>query len=412
MFTKFTRIRHHRPGDFATRMPLVILFIGLCLSCRPPDGALAGTIEGMVFSEFGPAKDATVFAYPNSEDLAVGREFRKSEPGSRDGQYSLQLPAGSYYLVARANLEGQRLFSYHGVNPISVSEDYRWLPFLLVPENMVTCQETRGQSRITGRVTYKGQPLSGGVVSVYPWQDGKFRGMGLLTNTLDEKGAFSFGLESGIYAVLARKKQDIKGIGPVRQGDMFCYPSTNPITVAKGASCAIDINCYPRDDLDLFLDDDSTNPQGRRHENRRQASLHDLQPAEAAQKPRELPTTISGQVTGPDGSPRPGLIVTAYPAQGLEFFQMHVVRLITGNMGNTDSEGRYKIELKDEDSKYYIIARERVGEAPERFEFYGLYEGNPNHSVTLDHGADLTGVNLMVDRIMPFSTPDHDREKP
>lgn len=407
------QIRVDRTAVLTGPGPLLALFLALlCLAIRPPTLAWGGTIEGVVFSEIGPAKGGTVFAYLNNEDLAADREFRKSEPGSRDGQYSLQLPPGTYFLVARASLDGSRLFSYHGVNPITVGEDYRWLPFLLVKENLVSCRESPGQSRITGLVSYKGQPLSGGVVSLYPWQEGKFRGMGLLTNTLDENGAFSFGLEPGSYAVIARKKQEIRGIGPVRQGDMFCYPSTNPITVAKGATCAIDINCYPRDELDLFLDDASTNPQGRRHESRRQASLHDLQPAEAAQPSLEKPATISGRVTSPDGRPQPGLVVTAYPAQGLELFQMHVVRLITGNMAHTDSVGRYRIELKDADSKYYLIARERVGEAPDRSEYYGLYEGSPNHSLTLDRGTHLTGVDLVVDRIMPLPRPEHASEKP
>lgn len=409
MFDKFIRIRVQRPGELTAPLLLLALFLVLPV-LAPAAIARAGTVEGVVFSETGPVKAAVVYAYLNNEDLAGGREFRKSEAGERDGQYSLELPPGSYFLVARANLAGKRLFSYHGVNPISVGDDYRWLPFLLVEENPVSCRETPGLSRITGLVTYKGEPLSGGVVSVYPWQDGKFRGMGLLTNTLDEKGRFSFGLEPGSYAVIARKKQDIQGIGPVRQGDMFCYPSTNPITVARGMTCAIDISCYPRDDLDLFLADDSTNPQGRRHESRRQASLHDLKPAEAAQPPLETPASLSGRVTGPDGSPRPGLVVTAYPARGLELFQMHVVRLITGNMAHTDSDGGYRIELKDADNKYYLVARERVGEAPDRSEYYGLYEGTFNHSLTIDRGAERTGVNLLVDRIMPKPRPDHARE--
>lgn len=371
-----------------------------CLAAHPAISQ-GGTIEGIVFSESGPVSEATVFVYRNYEDLASGREFSKSLPGDRKGHYKLQLPVGNYYLIARATQEGRPLFSYHGVNPISVSEDYRWLPFLLVEENETTCRESPGQS-ITGRVTYKKQPVQGGVVSIYPWHDGKFRGMGLLTNTLDENGEFSFVLEPGTYVVVARKKQDIKGIGPVKRGDMFCYPSTNPVTVATGQTCAMDINCYPRDDLELFLNVEASNPQGRRHESRRQASLHDLQPADVPPLPHEVPASISGQVTDPAGKPRPGLIVTAYPAQGVELFQMHVVRLITDNMGQTDGEGRYRIDLKDGKEKYYIVAREKVGEAPGRSEYYGLYEGSYNHAVSVEHGDNLTGINLVVDRIMPL----------
>lgn len=379
----------------------VLSIITFCLFfCLPPT-SLAGTIEGVVFSETGPIRGATVFAYQSYQDLVAGRNFRKSEQMDRDGHYSLTLPAGSYYLLARANLEGRQLFSYHGVNPITVTNEYRWLPFVLVPENKGACEETLGQSHITGQVMYKGQAVSGGVVSVYPWQEGKFRGMGLLTNTLDENGTFSFDLEAGNYVVIARKKQDIKGIGPVKRGDMFCYPSTNPISVANNQSCNTDINCYPRDELELFLNDGAINPQGRRHDDRRQASLHDLQPAEAQIPVINTSATLSGQITDSNGRPRQGMIVTAYPARGLELFQMHALRLITGNMGRTDADGRYKIALKDGDGKYYIVAREKVGEAPDRAEYYGLYEGSPNHSIIIDRGGNLTDINVVVDRIMP-----------
>lgn len=413
MFTSQTFIHLGRPGNSATSGLLGILIIlagGFFLWLANP--ALAGTIEGVVFSETGPAKNATVFAYRSYEDLVADRVFRKSEQGSRDGQYSLNLPPGSYHLLARANLGGRQLFSYHGVNPIAVTEDYRWLPFIVVPENKMVCRETTGQNRITGQVSYKGQAVSGGVVSVYPWQEGKFRGMGLLTNTLDENGSFSFALGSGTYVIIARKKQDIKGIGPVKQGDMFCYPSTNPLTLTNNQSCNTDINCYPRDGLELFLNAEAVNPQGRRHDDRRQASLHDLQPEEVQNQPLVLPSTISGRVTDAAGRPRPGMIVTAYPARGLDLFQMHVLRLITGNMGQTDSDGKYKIELKDDDGKYYLIAREKVGAAPDRSEYFGLYEGSPNHSVSIEPGWNLTGVNLTVDRIMPPQKPDSSRENP
>lgn len=392
--------------------PSVLSTIACCLFFCLPPASLAGTIEGVVFSETGPIRGATVFAYQNYEDLAAGRNFRKSEPIDRDGHYRLTLPAGSYYLLARANLEGRQLFSYHGVNPITVTNEYRWLPFVLVPENKENCAETPGQSRITGQVMYKGLAVSGGVVSVYPWQEGKFRGMGLLTNTLDENGTFSFDLEAGNYVVIARKKQDIKGIGPVKRGDMFCYPSTNPISVANNQSCNTDINCYPRDELDLFLNDGAINPQGRRHDDRRQASLHDLQPAEAQKPATNTPATLSGQISDPNGKPRQGMTVTAYPARGLDLFQMHALRLITGNMGLTDAEGRYKIALKDGDGKYYIVAREKVGEAPDRSEYYGLYEGSPNHSIIIDRGTNLTDINVVVDRIMPTREPDSNLENP
>ncbi|NTV14778.1 MAG: hypothetical protein HGA96_12740 [Desulfobulbaceae bacterium] len=381
---------------------LSLLVMFLCLIACP---TRAGVMEGVAFSEHGPAQGATIFAYSNYENLVNNREFNKSEPGSKAGQYRLQLPPGSYYLVARAKNNDLHLFSYHGVNPITVSDDYRWLPFLLVEETPVACTTTSKQG-LTGRVTYKGKPISGGVVSIYPWQDGKFRGMGLLTNTLDEDGLFSFALEPGKYVVIARKKQDIRGIGPVKQGDMFCYPSANPITVADGQLCSVQINCYPRDNLDFFLADDAVNPQGQKHDTRRQASLFDLQPTETLPQEQAAPTRISGQITDSTGKPRAGLTISAYPSNGLELFQMHIIRLITDNMGYSDHEGRFTIELKN-GGNYYIIAREKVGEAPDRNEYYGLYEGSPNHSITINRGESIRGIDVTVDHIMPISPTEH-----
>jgi len=387
-------------------MRVVSLLLAMLLGIIAEDLAEAGVVEGVVFSEHGPAAEARVFAYSSYEDLVANRVSSKSEPGSKAGQYTLQLKPGTYYLVARAQLENRQFFSYHGVNPINVSDEYRWLPFLLVEESSATCS-TGSKQGLSGQVIYKGQPVSGGVVSVYPWQDGKFRGMGLLTNTLDENGGFTFALESGNYVLIARKKQDIRGMGPVKQGDMFCYPSANPITVAEGQLCTIQINCYPRDNLDLFLNDDAVNPQGRKHDSRRQASLYDLQPAETPAPIVATPTRISGRITDPSGLPRPGLVITAYPANGLDLFQMHIVRLITNDMGRSGIDGRFIIEL-EKGGDYYIVAREKVGEAPDRGELYGLYEGTVNHAVTVIQGENLSGVDVVVDRIMPNLPTDHD----
>jgi len=388
-----------------SQLSLLIHVLAFCLPLLAASLSRAGTIEGVVFSENGPAKDSTVYAYRTYDDLVNDRVFRTSERGEREGQYSITLPAGSFYLVARANIGTRHLFSYHGVNPITITSDYRWLPFLLVPESILVCRESPGISRIRGRALYKNEPVSGGVISVYTPKDGKLRGMGLLTNTLDETGSFTFDLEPGSYTVVARKKQDIKGIGPVKQGDMFCYPSSNPINLTKNTLCDISFNCYPRDDLSFFLAKDAVNPQGRRHESRRLSSLYDLQPEEGQKRP-DLPkaATISGVVTNQDGTPLPGMIVTAYPSNGVGIFQMHILRLITSNMGLTDGNGRYNIDLRDTDPRYYIVAREKLGEAPDRNEHFGLYEGSFNHSVTVNDGEHLNGIDIVTAPLMPERT--------
>jgi hypothetical protein len=52
---------------------------------------------------------------------------------------------------------------------------------------------------------------------------------------------------------------------------------------------------------------------------------------------------------------------------------------------------------------YYLQARRNIGAAPDRLEYYGLYEGNQNHSIRINPGETRSNLNILVTRIMPFS---------
>jgi hypothetical protein len=382
-----------------TSLAIILLMLAPLLSCW--DIALGGTVEGVIFSDHGPVAGSQVFAYPDYQSLVNKKDYIKSSPGEKEGQYKLELPPGSYYLTATGTLAGQRLFSYHGINPITVGDDYRWLPFFLSEEQEPICTKGEGQG-LSGLISYQGVPLDHGVISVYNSQDGKFRGMGLFTNTIGADGLFRFNLEPGRYVVVARQKKTEAGIGPVMQGDLFCYPATNPVTIAEDQLCELAIECYPRDNLEAYLAEDAVNPQGRRHESRRQASLWNIQPETAQTVILGRPTTIAGRVTNLNGQPVADLIVTAYPAMGIDLFQMHILRLITENRARTDSQGQYQIQLPG-GGIYYLQARQKIGEAPDRLEYYGLYEGNQNHAIRINPGETRSNINIPVTRIMPFS---------
>lgn len=362
---------------------------------------MGGTVEGMVFSDQGVVAGSRVFAYPDYQALINKQDYVQSSPGEKAGQYKLDLPPGSYYLTATGELAGQRLFSYHGINPITVGDDYRWLPFFLSAEQQPVCRTGEGQG-LSGLVSYQGAPLDHGVISVYNSQEGKFRGMGLFTNTIGPDGRFRFNLEPGSYVMVARQKQTESGIGPVMQGDLFCYPPTNPIVIGAEQLCELAIECYPRDNLEAYLAEDAINPQSRRHESRRQASLWDIQPEAAQTTILAKPITITGQITNLAGQPVSNLVVTAYPALGIDIFQMHILRLITENRARTDSQGRYQIQLPT-GGLYYLQARQKIGEAPDRLEYYGLYEGNQNHAIRVNPGETRSNINILVTRIMPYS---------
>ena len=381
----------------------IITLIACFLTSLWTGRAFADTlIEGIVFSTKGPIPGAVVHAYPDVESLLNKKNATSSRPGEKPGQFKLSLPPGKYYLVAEGTVDDIDMFSYHGINPISITDQSHWIPFFAVDTPPVRFES--GVTGISGTVYYKGNALAGGRVSVYPLSDKQFRGMGLFTNSLDDAGRFYFDLEPGFYVVVARQRQQNSAMGPLGAKDLFCYPATNPIPVEVKITSDIHINCYPRNDLEGFLDQDALDPRGRKREGRRTASFEDTQinimPQPGVPGPGTGVTSISGRVLDLEGNPQPGLYVAAYPANGNFLFQMHILRLMTTFITKTDADGRFSIIL-DDAGLYYLVAREILGEAPDSLERYGLYEENSNHSIEVSAGEKKDAITMYVDRIMP-----------
>ncbi len=366
-----------------------------------PASSCASVIEGIIFSRQGPVQGAEVHVFHDFPTGAAQDNSYISKIGKRPGEYCLELPPGRYFFAVSGKQEYQSLFSYYGGNPVSITKSYYWMPFFTVASISPICKD--GSAGISGQVTFRGKPLHKGTVSVYRPENKLFRGMGLFTNTLTLEGRFRFDLEPGMYVVIARQRHGDASMGPLKKGDLFCYPSANPIYVGSLRSCELEIPCYPRDDLHLFLEDAKKDPRGRREAQRRSASLSGTIMYDAGKMPPtdkdRARVVLSGRVTDPAGEPRPGLFVLAYPAENNPLFQMYIVRSITNHIARTDENGSYRIELQA--GKYYIVVREKVGEAPDHMEYYGLYEGNANHCITVRPGNVSSEANITVEQIMP-----------
>jgi hypothetical protein len=192
-------------------------------------------------------------------------------------------------------------------------------------------------------------------------------------------------------------------MGPLGKGDLFCYGEPNPVAVSPSTSCYLTISCYPRDDLDAFLESRETDPRGRRENTRRTSSLWETEIEDASKLRQQMlnrPVLVNGVVRNISGKPAPDLYVTAYEAATFPLFQMFVIRLMTDHMTKTDDNGFYTLEL-EAGTPYYLVAREKIGEPPNYNELYGLYEGNPNHSIMVEPGIDTSSVDIIVERIMP-----------
>jgi hypothetical protein len=65
-----------------------------------------------------------------------------------------------------------------------------------------------------------------------------------------------------------------------------------------------------------------------------------------------------------------------------------------------DGQGRYVLNLS-QGGVYYVGARSSYGETPALGEWYGRYEGTGDHSVRVETGKVLQGIDLVVERILP-----------
>lgn len=359
--------------------------------------ASATTIEGIVLTAQGPATSAQVSAYRTFTDLHRQTNAIVSRPGAKPGLYTLDLTPGRYFLTAKGQDQGHSLFSYHGLNPITITDSPQWIPFFVLPVRAAQCEP--GFQGIGGRILYKDAPLSHGSVSVYTMDDEPFRGMGVLTNSITDDGRFWFDLAPGSYMVIARQRQDDSAIGPLKKGDLFCFTAANPIAVQPATACSVDLLCYPRDDLDGYLLANATDPRGRKQSARRDASLEKASMQGGVKGGSGPISVIAGRVTDLEGVPKPDLVVSAYPADDLPLFQMFILRFKSDYLAKTDPKGFFRLELKP--GSYYLVAREKVGDAPTPQELYGLYEGSANHSLTVHQGESKSGVQLIVEPIMP-----------
>ncbi len=163
-----------------------------------------------------------------------------------DGQYSVELKPGRYIVegikkktVGAAKSPGDLYCVYSG-SPVTVTEG-RWTTTglymtVIPPEN-----RTKGkESRVTGRITYKGEPLEKAYLYAFSKVDGLFRGPADVLQPV-AKGTFSVELPPGTWYLLARKRARGGAYGPIEMGDKLNFYQGNPLEIAEGETVAIEM---------------------------------------------------------------------------------------------------------------------------------------------------------------------------
>jgi hypothetical protein len=336
--------------------------------------------EGRVVWEGQVTAGAHVYAYSSFDDLLAHKPFAVSAPSADDGTYKLDLPAGKYYLVAKKFPSEQDdgpmpvggYYTFHGSNPITVVPGtYTHVGFSLVKKEAEPVYEDSsdpGSGTLIGTVTYMGKPLDGVYVSLFLDSSTDFRGMGYSTTPPTGKnGMFRVDfLPESDYYVVARKRANGSGSGPLNDGDSFGYFIDNPVSVKAGKIVRIKVEVLNKAG-EIGKDDSLFRATG---------------------------TQITGRITDKDGKVVKGVYAFAYVEKVMahkrpEFISRQV-----------DDDGRYVINLS-QGGTYYIGARSKYGDSPALGEWYGRYDKTADHSVVVDTNKRVDGVDIVVEQILP-----------
>jgi hypothetical protein len=342
----------------------------------PPPSGVEGRVifDGLVFP------DTRVFAYRTFDDLLAFSPAAISGPSGDDGKFQMDLPPGSWILVAKRRAGGTGdgplavgdLLCYHGSNPIIVAPGgYTHVGFFLVRKEREVIYEPgpdEGSGSIAGTVLYEGDPLPGADVQLYLEAKDNFRGQVFSASPATGKtAAFRMDLlPESTFFVIARKRASGAGAGPLGDGDYFGYFIENPVTVKAGKIARIDLAAGSKAG-EIGKDDSLFRVSG---------------------------TTVKGRVTDAAGAVAKGVYAFAYREKVMSHRRPSVISK------EVDEKGNYALHLP-EGGTWYIGARSSYGEGPTMGEWYGRYDATADHGLTLATGATVSGVDIVVERIAP-----------
>ncbi len=323
--------------------------------------AHAATLKGKTTVSAGTVSNVKVMAYP-AELLTFNEPPpHVSAATAGDGFFSLELPEGRYYLFAK----GEQLSAYYGRNPITVPEEgLEDVNLLMAPDNLPGPLEgTALEAGVVGRVSLAGEPVSNAIVTVYPDLSSQLKGMGLgMAAPTDQQGYFELPLSSGTYYLVVRVRQSGQMAGPLKAGDLFGYLPGNPLTLKEGALYRVHV---PLIEVPEKVDRHASSMFGN--------------------------TLVTGQVLDPKGQPVAGVQVLLYDDSMMLNRPLFVSQ-------KTGPDGRYQLSFP-KGGHYYLAARNELGGTPAPGESYGRYQGSPDHSIDIETGRVLEGIEIVVDEV-------------
>lgn len=204
---------------------------------------------------------------------------------------------------------------------------------------------------------YTGRPehraVQFGIIGITDW----------LSHGSTEAGTYTLDLPPGEYYVLARKRANEMNYGPLSKGDWYDHKLVKKaILIRKGK--------YRVCDFEMI-------------------TLHEpmfFQGLTAAEKVTD--TGVKGRLLDEKGKHIPGTFVIAYADDDMQ-------RVPDYASAMTDDNGNYILYLP-KGGRYWLAARFYALKVPQQDEPFGRYEGSSDHSVSVDDGQFLEGIDITL----------------
>jgi len=326
-----------------------------------------GALEGKVVMDGAPAPAAEVQVFVKAGAERSGTPFLTGSTRD-DGSFTLPLPAGNYYLVARKTvLRDGRDRAYKGEppgNPVTLQggESVRGIVIRLseMSSGGFLPQEGTG---VKGIVVSGGKPARDAYVYAYPDNVGTLRGPSYVAFArTGEDGRFALALREGTFRVVARDKGGenetgvMTGEGKTSEGILVPLPGGTTRDLGE-------ISLRPPDEAKRL----------RRAEGGGQ---------------EKAAAEVRGIVLRDDGTPGAGVYVMAYGDH-------RMIGRPFAISGRTGADGAFTLRLPKA-GKYYLGARSEYGGPVSPGEWVGTYDGSPDHGLEVREGARREDVRIRV----------------
>jgi len=339
-------------------LPAFFFLAGCTLTMKGPSGP---ELSGRTMLDGKPAAGVRVEAWPATTANLSGQAPFMSAASDAGGTFSLHLPAGRYYLIAK----GTGLFAYYGRNPVTLGkEGLHDLNLGLVRSGGRSPElEAMVVSGAQVRVGLGDAALSGATLYAYLDLTSELKGMGYaMAGPSDEDGIAELALPAGTYYLLARKRADGSGVGPLRAGDFNGYYPGNPVRVHADEVLRVAIPMLQVPEKVATL----------------QQSLFGK-------------TSLGGVILDASGKPVAG-------ARAVVYRDPQMLNRPDYVSNPTGPNGRFLVSLPT-GGRYYLAGRNTLGGAPGPGDLYGTWNGRDDHAIEVKDGEHLQNLRIVVEEM-------------